>query len=164
VSYDLGGGSFAFALIGSGEARLGSLSLKASNTAGETGSISLAKVAVDGAVSMLTGAGADSVDMTDSIFNSTFTLSTFGGADTITVETVNGGRASLFKGAVAIATGDGNDLIRIGANTATGHANFLAGVKIDGGADSDTANVSTANFANIYPAGQPVLVNIEANS
>ena len=104
------------------------------------------------------------MDVLDSIFNGAFTLSTAAGGDIVNIESGSGGRTTVFAGAVALSTGAGNDTIQIGANTTTGHAVFLAGVKIEGGADSDVANVSAANFANIYPAGQPVLVGIETNA
>ncbi len=70
--------------------------------------------------------------------------------------------AAVFRGPVSILMGAGADILNIGANTATGHAEFKSTASFDGGAGgNDTAHVSAALFANVYPAGQPSLPNFE---
>ena len=119
---------------------------------------------VKGAVSLLTGAGAETTTIADVVFAGAFTTNFGDGADTLSIETNNSGIESLFRGPVSIALGDGADTANIGNNNATGRARFLGPVKIDGGGGADTTNVKSGAFGNIYPAGQPVFVSVETEN
>jgi hypothetical protein len=114
-----------------------------------------------GPVNIKTGDGNDTIAAAESIFASNFTVNTQGGADTVSIETAASGIPSVFRGPVAILTGAGADTLNIGANSPVGHAEFKAAAKFDGGADGDTAHVSTLNFQNTYIAGQPNILNFE---
>jgi hypothetical protein len=142
----------------------GALTAIAKNTASEAYTFSVFGLTVKGATSVTTGDGADIIsgNTNASSFLGALTIKTGSGADLISFARIGNG-PSLFRSAVNIVMGDGDDSLEIGSNGFV-YGRFFSSVKIDGGIGTDTARVSTPNFSNIYPLGQPVIVGVEVSS
>lgn len=162
VNATFGTGTFALALSGVGRFT-GPVTVQAATQASEFGNVNLMSASFAGPVKITTGAGLDTFNVADSIFSGACNLTTGAGNDIISIDNFAGGIPTFFRGPVAISMGAGADTLNIGNNVPTGHAEFQSTVKLDGGADADTAHVSTINFANLYPAGQPVLIGFETH-
>jgi hypothetical protein len=113
-------------------------------------------VVILGAVTVSTGSGNDTVNLTDVTAVGATTLTTNGGLDTIRLEGTAGNTGpSQFFGAVTVSTGDAADTITVGLN-ADNQAQFYAAVTFDGGTGTDTL-IETAPQ---YLGGPPTKVSI----
>jgi large repetitive protein len=121
-------------------------------------------LAVVGNVTVTTGAGNDTVTLTDVTIGGSTTVTTNAGLDSVDLEEqLLGGGVNLggnpgpsnFVGAVTIATGDASDTINVGT-TAVDPARFFAAVTFDGGAGTDTLN----EVAPQYLGGPPTKTSI----
>ena len=165
ITANFGAGAYTAQFAGTGQTIFtGAINVMAANQVGQAGTLAFATATFKAVITLKLGDGVDTVQVADIVAGAAFKLDTAGGADVVNIENGGGGIPSLFRGPVNILMGAGADTLNIGNNTALGHAEFKALAKFDGGADADTANVSAANFANTYIAGQPVVVNFETQN
>jgi hypothetical protein len=162
VTANFGSGPYVLVLTGTGQSRFtGAINIQAANLAGQTGTSVFSTATYLAPITLKTGEGADTVQVTDSLFLGTVNVSTLGGADTINIETGDTAIPSVFHSAVNLSLGAGADTLNIGSNSASGHAEFKSVAKFDGGPDADTAHISSALFLNVYLPGQPQVTAFE---
>jgi hypothetical protein len=165
VKADTGAGADRLTINGGPNSTItGALTATGKNTASEVYTFHVFGLTVKGATTVTTGEGADVISGNNNAcsFLGALTVKTGGGADVISFARIGNG-SSVFRGAVNIVMGDGDDFLEIG-NTSFIYGRFFSSVKIDGGIGTDTARVSTPNFSNIYPLGQPVIVGVEVSA
>ncbi|MDD4889306.1 MAG: hypothetical protein PHU85_05200 [Phycisphaerae bacterium] len=93
---------------------------------------------INGAARIDSGAGADAVTIDDSILGGAFTLNSGADNDMVNIEQIFPGPVTTFGGKVAVKTGAGNDVVRIGVPGVPGEsATFNQQSTWDGGAGAD---------------------------
>jgi hypothetical protein len=108
---------------------------------------------------IVTGAGADGVQVTDSTFGGEFGLDTRGADDLIQLEWT--GRSTYFRKPVWVYTGAGNDQVWLtGDEEVGGQTVFAAATTWDGGGGTDF--LVGRNFGAIFLGPEPDLSGYEA--
>lgn len=100
----------------------------------------LTNIKVGGAVSLLMGEGASSVDIDNIVVGGAFTIDTRGGTDDVQIERDATFGTSLFRKLATIMLGGGTDTLFIGKDSKNNRAVFMADVSADGGAGTDSRN------------------------
>lgn len=154
TTISLGTGSDSIIVSGSttGLHLAGPLQIVTHSGAADFESVSITNLKVSGASNISLGAASSLVTVQDGLFGA-FTLNSGDGADTVNIETVNMGIASIFHGAADIRLGAGDDKLTVGGGTVVSSAHFGSTVKFDGGAGTDLLT----NLGNIFKPGQPVI-------
>ena len=96
----------------------------------------------------LLGAAGAYVQVQDSILDMAYSVSTGAGGDEVVLDTVAGTKVSIFRGAVKILLGAGDDIVTAGGTVAAVNRGslFESTILIDGGADNDIANLEIGYF------------------
>ena len=96
----------------------------------------------------LLGSAGAFVQVQDSILDMAYSVSTGAGGDEVVLDTVAGSKVSIFRGAVKILLGAGDDIVTAGGTVAAVNRGslFESTILIDGGADNDIANLETGYF------------------
>lgn len=96
----------------------------------------------------LLGSAGAYVQVQDSILDMAYSVSTGAGGDEVVLDTVAGTKVSIFRGAVKILLGAGNDIVTAGGTVAAVNRGsfFESTILIDGGADNDITNLQTGYF------------------
>jgi len=164
-----GTGTFTMAPTAPVVAHFGSININCPQDACD---IILGGMTVDGAVTVVTGDGADDLFRSDDCnFNGTFTLNTGGGADTIVIGNLdqNDGEELIFAGAVVIKMGDGDDSFTAGVTVhdpgnddlKPDFTRFKSTAIFDGGTGSDTLDVFHPRSTEFALDDSPVADNWE---
>jgi hypothetical protein len=162
VFIDIGSGDDQVAAVGAEDDRDltigGALGIWADTSAG-VNLISLAGVNVRSWAEIVTGAGADGVQITDSTFGGEFGLDTGAADDVVQLEWT--GRSTVFRGPVWVYTGAGNDQVWLtGDEDVGGQTVFAAATTWDGGAGTDF--FIGRNFGALFFGPEPDVSGYEA--
>jgi hypothetical protein len=139
-------------------------------TAAAADALTLLNATVNGPVNISMGEGVTTVTIDNLIARGDLTITTNGGDDTVSIERQILPGNSIITKLASIQTGSGTDTVLIGGpllppNGGVGDSTrvrFLAGLTVDGGTGSDTANAIATE--NDFPAGAPTVTSFEVSA
>jgi hypothetical protein len=132
----------------------GAVKLSTPTLAGQTGSISIHGAILDNTLTVLGGAGVETLNINNAVVNKAFTASLGAGNDLFRLEQSNWVGASHFRGTVMLKGGGGEDTFLLGGVGANYAINFGQKVTVDGGAENDAL---TTGASVIFAPGLPLV-------
>ena len=118
----------------------GGFTVAGTGSAASTDALKLTNLVVGGAATIETGDGDTDVDIDNLTVFGQVVLNTGDGADDVGIERDATFGVSLFRQAMAISLGSGNDFLRIGKDSSNNRVEFLATLVADGGEGADNRN------------------------
>ncbi len=115
----------------------GAVKLSTPTLAGQTGSIRIKGAIFDNTLTVMGGAGVDTLTINETVVNKAFTASLGAGDDVFRFEQFNTVGASNYRGSVMLKGGGGTDTFLLGGAGANFAINFGQKVTVDGGTEND---------------------------
>ncbi|MBB5037269.1 beta strand repeat-containing protein [Prosthecobacter dejongeii] len=132
----------------------GAVKLSTPTLAGQTGSIRINSAIFDNTLTVMGGAGVETLTINNSVVNKAFTASLGAGNDLFSLEQVNSAGASNYRGAVMLKGGAGTDTFLLGGAGANFAINFGQKVTVDGGTENDAL---TTGASVTFAPGLPLM-------
>jgi hypothetical protein len=124
------------------------------NLSGSPSQFTIVDSSIKGAFKATLSDAVDLMNVVNSRFGGAVSIQTLGGADEVNIYG-NSSVGTLFKKAVKVNLGEGDDILRVGSATPAEAVVFRKKVTFDGGGGADTAELRVSA---IFPTGQLRLV------